>query len=367
VDVYQAGAGTSFNMNVNEVIANRALEILGYPLGSYNVIHPNDHVNLSQSTNDTFPTALRISIIIYHKLLLKELLRLLHVFKFKAKEFAKVIKSGRTHLQDALPVSLGKEFSCYAAIIANHIEHLKKAVAPLYYLGLGGTAVGTGANAPAGYSRKVIKMLAELTGIHFKKAPNLMEKMQSLSDFCCYSSALKNLALDMVKISSDLRLLASGPRTGFAEIELPAVQPGSSIMPGKINPSICEAVLMICFQVIGNDLCVSLSSQAGQLELNVTVPLVAHNLLFSIRILSNGINIFAEKCVKGIKANEKICYHYFQNSLAMATLLSPLIGYEKAAEIAREAKETNRSVLDLAIEKNIITDDEIKKIIKSNL
>ena len=340
VDVYQAGAGTCFNMNINEVIANRALEILGYPRGSYHIIHPNDHVNLSQSTNDSFPTAMRIATIFHHKNLLKELLSILHVLKFKSKQFNKVVKSGRTHLQDAMPTTLGQEFNCYASIIANHIKHLKNTIKYIHYLGIGGTAIGTGVNAPQNFSRKMVIYLREFTGLHLKKAPNLMEKMQSMSDFACYSSALKNLALDIIKITSDFRLMASGPRTGLAEIELPAVQPGSSIMPGKINPSICEALLMICFQVIGNDTTISFACQAGQLELNVTMPLIAYNLLFSINILKNGIIILTNKCIKNIKANIEKCYNYYQNSVALATLLSPIIGYEKADDIAKESKES---------------------------
>lgn len=364
VDVYQAGAGTSLNMNINEVIANRALEILGYPRGSYHIIHPNDHVNLSQSTNDTFPTALRIATIFHHKTLLKELLSLLHVLKFKSKQFKKVIKSGRTHLQDAMPTTLGQEFNCYASIIANHIKHLKSAIKYIHYLAIGGTAIGTGVNAPPNFSRKMVITLREITGLHLKKATNLMEKMQSMSDLACYSSALKNLALDIIKITSDLRLMASGPRTGLGEIELPAVQPGSSIMPGKINPSICEALLMICFQVAGNDTTISFACQAGQLELNVTMPLIAYNLLSSINILKNGINILTNKCMKGIKANIEKCYNYYKNSLALATFLSPIIGYEKAAEIAKESKESGKSILEIAQEKNILTEADIKKIFK---
>lgn len=362
IDVFQAGAGTSFNMNINEVIANRALEMMGYPKGHYEAIHPNDDVNMSQSTNDTFPTALRISALLYHKKLLKELFTLYQALKTKAKEFSKVIKSGRTHLQDALPITLGQEFASYAVIIATQIQHLQKAVKPLHYLGVGGTAVGTGINSPPHYSRKMVKKLSFLTNLTFKKAANLIEKMQSMGDFTCYSAALRNLALELIKISNDLRLMSSGPRTGLAEIELPAVQPGSSIMPGKINPSICEALTMVCFQVVGNDLTIATASLSGQLELNVMLPLIAFNLLFSQKILTNGIAMFTQKCIKNIKANTERCRFYFENSVSLVTLLSPEIGYEKAADLAKESKTTGKTVLILIEEKQLLSPEEFKKL-----
>lgn len=353
IDVFQAGAGTSFNMNINEVIANKALEILGYPKGNYSIIHPNDDVNKSQSTNDTFPTAMRISTIILHKELMKELYTLYQALKNKAKEFKKIIKSGRTHLQDALPVSLGDEFASYAEIIAKQSDTLKKIIKSLYYLPIGGTAVGTGANAPANFKRNIVKTLSAITGLRLKCGKNLMERMQSMADFVLYSSALKNLALELIKISNDLRLMNSGPRTGFAEIELPAVQPGSSIMPGKFNPVICECMNMICFQIIGNDLVIAMASQAGQLELNVMMPVIAFNLLFSMRILINGIHMLTNKCIKGIKANPERCRWYYENSVALPTLLVPKIGYEKAAELVKEAKETGKTFFQLIKEKGI--------------
>ena len=362
VDAYQAGAGTSFHMNINEVIANRALELLGHPKGNYSFIHPNDDVNMSQSTNDTFPTAIRIATILYHKQLLKELFALLQALKNKSKEFKKVIKSGRTHLQDALPITLGQEFGAYAEIIATQIQHLQKAIIPIHYLGVGGTAVGTGVNSPLLYSRKMVKTLSMLSGIRFKKARNLIEKMQSMGDFTCYSAALRNHALELIKISNDLRLMNSGPRTGLAEIELPAMQPGSSIMPGKINPSLCEALNMICFQIVGNDLAIASASLSGQLELNVMMPLIAFNILFSQKILTNGIAMFTTKCIKGIKANIERCRFYFENSVSLVTLLSPKIGYEKAAELAKESKLTGKTFFTLLEEQNLLSPEELKKL-----
>ncbi|OGF66018.1 MAG: aspartate ammonia-lyase [Candidatus Fischerbacteria bacterium RBG_13_37_8] len=362
IDVYQAGAGTSFNMNLNEIIANRALEILGHSKGSYAIVHPNDDVNMSQSTNDTFPSAMRIAVLEYHKNLLRELYALEQVLRHKSKQFRSVIKSGRTHLQDAMPITLGQEFGAYADSIANQIHCLQKASHSLHYLSIGGTAIGTGINTPPLFSRKMVKILSSLTNSTFKKAPNLIEKTQSMTDFVQYSAVLKVFCLELIKIANDLRLMSSGPRTGLAEIELPAVQPGSSIMPGKVNPVICEALTMICFQILGNDLTISMAAQAGQLELNVMMPVIIHNLLFSIRILANGIHMLSNKCIKGITANELKCSWYFENSIALVTLITPTIGYLKAAELAKEAVATGKTFYALIEEKGLLSQKELKQL-----
>ncbi|MDP2210047.1 MAG: aspartate ammonia-lyase [Bacteroidota bacterium] len=358
VDVYQAGAGTSFNMNVNEVIANRALELTGEEKGDYSLINPNDHVNMSQSTNDTYPTAMRIAVLFKLQKLLPTLQKLQSELANKEKEFIDVIKSGRTHLQDATPISLGQEFSGYASVLKKHIETINDSKKYLLELGLGGTAVGTGLNTPTDYRDVVIEELQKLTGMEFKKADNYFEAMQSMFPFVHLSNALANLSLDLIRIANDLRLLSSGPMTGLAEIKLPAVQPGSSIMPGKINPSIAEMLNMVCFQVIGNNTTISLAAQAGQLELNVMMPVINYNLLQTIEILTNAITVFSEKCVKGIEANRERCKNYSEKSISVATLLSPKIGYLKTAELVKEALEKNVTVKKLVIEKGIMTEKD---------
>ncbi len=358
VDVYQAGAGTSFNMNVNEVIANRALELTGEEKGNYSLINPNDHVNMSQSTNDTYPTAMRVAALEKLKTFIAALIKLQIVFNEKSVEFASVIKSGRTHLQDATPINLGQEFSGYASVLKKHIETINDSKKYLLELGLGGTAVGTGINTPKDYRDVVIVELQKLTGMEFKKAENYFEAMQSMFPFVHLSNSIANISLDLIRIANDLRLLSSGPITGLAEIKLPAVQPGSSIMPGKINPSIAEMLNMVCFQVIGNNTTISLAAQAGQLELNVMMPVINFNLLQSIEILTNAITVFSEKCVKGIEANRERCKNYAEQSISIATLLSVQIGYLKTAELVKEALEKNITIKKLVIDKGIMTEKD---------
>lgn len=363
IDVYQAGAGTSFNMNANEVIANRAVELLGGKKGNYALVHPNDHVNMSQSTNDTYPSAMRISCLLMLKHLLPVLKKFETTLRRKSKGFSSVIKAGRTHLQDAPPITLGQEFSGYAEIAGKHHELISSAQKNLLELGLGGTAVGTGLNTHTGYRKLVIRNLSKLTGLRLRPAKNYFEAMQSMYPFTALSSALKNFAVDLSKIADDLRLMASGPRTGFGEIILPAVQPGSSIMPGKVNPSMAEMMNMICCQVIGNDLTVTTASAAGQLELNVMMPVIIFNLLFSIEILKNGLKVFNEKCVSGIKADPKKCREYAEKTISIVTALNPVIGYSKAAEIAKEAVRTGKSIIDLIKEKNILDRKKLEQVL----
>jgi aspartate ammonia-lyase len=362
VDVFQAGAGTSFNMNVNEVLANRALEILGKQKGDYKIISPNDHVNMGQSTNDTYPTALHVSVLMSLQPLLFALNELAAAFEELGKTNANILKSGRTHLQDAVPVTVGQEFSAYGSAIANSAAELRKRQENLYAVALGGTATGTGANTHPNYKRLAIAELAKLTGFPLKPAKNNFEALQSHRASQSVSSGLKELALELIRIANDLRLLASGPTTGLNEITLPAVQPGSSIMPGKVNPVMAECLNMVAFQVIGNDLATSMAVQAGQLELNVMTPTIAYNLLFSIQILSNYIPVFTEKCVKGITVDEKRCEQYLEKNPSLATLLAPKIGYLEAAKIAKQAQAENRTVKEVALERNLLKPEELKKI-----
>ena len=362
VDVFQAGAGTSFNMNVNEVLANRALEILGKQKGDYKNVSPNDHVNMGQSTNDTFPTALHISVLMALQPLLTALDELAEAFEELEKKNAHVLKSGRTHLQDAVPVTIGQEFGAYGSAIANACAELRKRQENLYSVALGGTAVGTGTNAHPKYKPIAVAELAKLTGFPLKPAPNNFEALQSQRLAQTVSSGLKELALELIRIANDLRLLASGPTTGFNEIALPPVQPGSSIMPGKVNPVMAECLDMVAYQVIGNDLATSLAAQAGQMELNVMTPTIMYNMLFSIQILSNFIPVFTKKCVKGITVNEKQCSQYLDKNPSLATLLAPYIGYMEAAKIAKQAQAENRPVKEIALQKNLLKPEEIEKI-----
>jgi aspartate ammonia-lyase len=362
VDVFQAGAGTSFNMNVNEVLANRALEILGKQKGEYKNIGPNDHVNMGQSTNDTFPTALHVSILKALQPLLSALDELAQAFEELGKKNAHVLKSGRTHLQDAVPVTIGQEFSAYGSVIANACAELRRRQENLYAVALGGTATGTGANAHPDYKRIAIGELAKLTGFPLKPAKNNFEALQSHRPAQTVSSGLKELALELIRIANDLRLLASGPTTGLNEITLPPVQPGSSIMPGKVNPVMAECLDMVAFQVIGNDAAVSLAVQAGQLEINVMTPAIMYNMLFSIQILANYIPAFTQKCVQGITVDEKRCEQYLEKNPSLATLLAPKIGYLEAAKIAKQAQAENRTVKEIALEKGLLKPEEIEKI-----
>lgn len=362
VDVFQAGAGTSFNMNVNEVLANRTLELLGKQKGDYKSVNPNDHVNMGQSTNDTFPTALHISVLSALQPLLAALEELAETFNELSKKNAHVLKSGRTHLQDAVPVTIGQEFCAYGSAIANTCAELRKRQENLFSIALGGTATGTGANAHPDYKRIAIAELAKMTGFPLKSAVNNFEALQSHRSAQTVSSGLKELALELIRIANDLRLLSSGPTTGLNEIMLPPVQPGSSIMPGKVNPVMAECLNMVSFQVVGNDLAVSLAVQGGQLELNVMMPTIMYNMLFSIQILTNFIPVFTQKCVRGIIVNEKRCEHYLEKNPSLATLLAPKIGYLEAAKIAKQAQAENRSVKEIALEKGLLKPEELYKI-----
>lgn len=362
VDVFQAGAGTSFNMNTNEVLANRGLEILGKQKGDYKYVNPNDHVNMAQSTNDTYPTALHVSLLMALQTLLKELDELSEAFIDLGKKYSHVLKSGRTHLQDAVPITIGQEFTAYGAAIANATAELRRRQENLYSVALGGTATGTGANSHPKYKQLAVTELAKLTGYPLKPATDNFEALQSHRRAQTVSSALKELSLELIRIANDLRLLASGPTTGINEITLPAVQPGSSIMPGKVNPVMAECLNMVAYQVVGCDEAVSLAVQAGQLELNVMTPVIAYNMLFSIQILTNYIPTFIEKCVKGITVNEKRCEQYLEKNPSLATFLAPKIGYMEAAKIAKQAQAENRTVKESAIEKGSLSKEEIEKI-----
>lgn len=364
VDVFQAGAGTSFNMNVNEVLANRALEIIGRPKGDYETISPNDHVNMAQSTNDTFPTAMHIATLLSLDKLFKALENLVNAFYNKGEEFADVVKSGRTHLNDALPVSLGQEFRAYASAISRALRQLKIRKEEIEEVALGGTATGTGVNTHPKYREMVVKKLSEISSLNLKPAIDPFEAQQSQNKIAAISSGLKELALELIRIANDLRLLNSGPTSGLAEIELPAVQPGSSMMPGKVNPVMCECLNMVGFQIVGSDLTVSLAVQAGQLELNVMMPLIIYNVLQSIEILANFLPVFTTKCVEGIKANPERCIEYVEKNPSLVTLLSPHIGYLAAAEIAKEATRRKMSVKKLVLEKGLLDEKRIEEIFK---
>ena len=362
VDVFQAGAGTSFNMNCNEVIANLANVSLGGTLGTYTPVHPNDHVNMAQSTNDVFPTALRVSTRFLLDRLLPELDGLASALAAKGDAFADVIKSGRTHLQDAVPVTLGQELAAYAASVRRAAQHLRTAGEEVNELGIGGTATGTGINTPPGYRHTVIRHLNESTGLTFRPTADLREAMQSQLPVVAVSAALRNLALELTRITNDLRLLASGPMTGLAEILLPSVQPGSSIMPGKVNPSMLECMNQVLFHVIGADAAIAYASQAGQLELNVMMPLMAFEVSFSMEILSNFLPVFVEKCIAGIEANRERCEAYYISSPSLATALNPIIGYAAAAEIAKESAKTGKRIPDLLREKKLLPEEKIAEI-----
>jgi len=363
VDLIQGGAGTSTNMNANEVIANRALEILGYEKGEYKYCHPNNHVNLSQSTNDAYPTALHIALINSNIRLIKVLRDLINSFKLKAVQFAHILKMGRTQLQDAVPMTLGQTFSAYAATLEEEIRRLEENADLFLEVNMGGTAIGTGINADPGYSEKVISHLRSITGLEIILAPNLVEATQDTGAFVMYSSAIKRLAVKLSKISNDLRLLSSGPRAGINEINLPAMQPGSSIMPGKVNPVIPEVVNQIAFKVIGNDLTVTLAAEAGQLELNVMEPIIAQSIFESIEMLKNGMVTLKHRCVDGITANENHCRAMVENSIGLVTALVPTLGYEACTELAREALETGRGVYELVLEKGLLSKEELDKLL----
>ena len=363
VDVYQAGAGTSHNMNVNEVLANRANEILGAKRGAYAPVHPNDHVNMAQSTNDVIPTAIRLGCLTELPGLEKAFNTLAKDFEAKAKEFDDVVKSGRTHLQDAMPIRLGQELEAYAGSLRRGLRRVVEAADYMRDLGIGGSAVGTGVNVEPEYPALMIRHLRESAGVELREGSDRIQLMQSMGDVAGFSAQLKVLAIDLSKIASDLRLLASGPRTGFDEIRLPAVQPGSSIMPGKVNPSIPEMVNQVCFQVVGNDACVSVGAEHGQLELNVMMPVIAYNVLFSMLILRNAAQVLADRTVKGIEANEAMCEYWLERSAALATALAPQIGYARAAELSKQSVKENVLIRDLVKREKVLPADEIDEVL----
>ncbi|MCY8426281.1 aspartate ammonia-lyase [Bacillus vallismortis] len=363
VDPIQGGAGTSMNMNANEVIGNRALEIMGHQKGDYIHLSPNTHVNMSQSTNDVFPTAIHISTLKLLEKLLNTMEDMHCVFKQKAQEFDSVIKMGRTHLQDAVPIRLGQEFEAYSRVLERDIKRIKQSRQHLYEVNMGATAVGTGLNADPEYIKQVVKHLADISGLPLVGADHLVDATQNTDAYTEVSAALKVCMMNMSKIANDLRLMASGPRAGLAEISLPARQPGSSIMPGKVNPVMAELINQIAFQVIGNDNTICLASEAGQLELNVMEPVLVFNLLQSISIMNNGFRSFTDNCLKGIEANEKRLKQYVEKSAGVITAVNPHLGYEAAARIAREAIMTGQSVRDLCLQHDVLTEEELDIIL----
>jgi fumarate hydratase class II len=364
VDVFQAGAGTSQNMNMNEVLANRALEILGGKIGDYGKVHPNDHANMSQSTNDTIHTAIHISAYTeIQRVLLPEVDRLANALRDKAEQFDNVVKSGRTHMQDAVPMRLGQEFGGYEAMIRNGKRRIEQASDALLELCIGGTAVGTGLNTDPTYKINSIKHINESTGYKFRSPENMFEAMQNLDAVVEVTGALRVLVTSLRKIADDLRLLSSGPLTGLGEINLPAVQPGSSIMPGKVNPVLAEMLNMVCFHALGCDTAILHSANAGQLELNVMMPVVAYNLLLEIEILAGGMRCFRERCVVGIEANENKCRFYAETSASLATALNPHIGYNAAAELAKEAVKKGVTIRELAVSKKVLDEDLLHEVL----
>jgi len=363
VDVFQAGAGVSFHMNTNEVIANRASELLGGKLGEYQHAHPNDHVNYGQSTNDVFPTAMRLATLLELQSLYTALDGLSAALNTKGHEFHHILKSGRTHMMDAVPMRLGQEFTAYAGAVARAKKSVEQQSELLRELGLGGSAVGTGINTHPGYREKAVANLARISGQKLTPVDDMRYAMQSNLAMSSVSSALRNLALEVIRIANDLRLLASGPNTGLAEIDLPALQPGSSIMPGKINPVMAELAAMVSFQVIGFDTAVALAVQAGQLELNVMMPTMAHSVLTSITIMTNMLTQFTDFCIKGITANEQRCEFYAQSTVSLATALNPYIGYAKAADIAKESVATGKTIIEIARAKGYLNEEQIKEIL----
>lgn len=362
VDVFQAGAGTSLHMNVNEVLANRAAELAERPRGVYDFIHPNDHVNLGQSTNDVFPTAMRLAILMNLRTFFPEGEALVAALSQKAREFAAIPKAGRTHLNDALPLTLGDEFQAYAHAVAGDLTRLQQGTTELLLLGLGGTAVGTGVNALPGYREAAIANLRRLTGLALQPHPDLFQAMQDLNPFAHVAALLKQVALTLTRLANDLRLLASGPKTGLAEIILPAVQPGSSIMSGKINPSICEALNMVCYHVIGLETAVALGVQAGQLELNVMMPLIIHEILSMIDLLRQGLAMFTRRAIRGLKADPARCRFFLEQSHGLAALLNPYLGYHQAALLAHESLSRGIPLPDLLREKKCLTEEQIRAI-----
>lgn len=362
VDVYQAGAGTSQHMNVNEVIANRANELLGSKKGAYKPVHPNDHVNMGQSTNDTYPTAMRIAILSRHKTELTPAIKgLIKALKAKSREFKNILTSGRTHLMDAVPIRLGQIFEAYADMVSRSLDWLDDAGKRLAELNIGGTAVGTGVNSHPRYAKLMTSELSKLTGMKLKSPKNLVASGQSMADLAAYSGALNILAVELGKIANDIRLRGSGPTTGIGELLLPAVQPGSSIMPGKVNPVMAEMLNMVCFQVRGMGETVSLAAAAGQFELNVMMPVISHNVLFPQKILANAVTAFTDRCIRGIKPNKARLKEHFERSMGLATILNPIIGYDNAAKVVKQSVTSGKTVIETIRELGILTDEEIKE------
>ncbi len=363
VDPYQAGAGTSHNMNVNEVLANRANEILGGARGAYSPVHPNDHVNMAQSTNDTIPTNIRLACLSQLVGFVVAFERLRDAFAAKGKEFDHIVKAGRTHLQDAMPIRLGQEFTAYAGSLDRSLRRVKESADYLRDLGIGGSAVGTGVTVEKEYPPLMNTHLRAISGLDLRIGADRIQLMQSMSDVAAFSASIRVLAIDLSKIASDLRIMVMGPRTGIDEIKLPAVQPGSSIMPGKINPSIPEMVNQVCFQVMGLDTTVGISAEHGQLELNVMMPVIAFNVLLSMRIMTNTATVFAEKCVSGIEANEAMCAYWVERSAALATALMPHIGYARAAELSKQSVKEGVLVRDMVKRDQLLPADEIDDVL----
>jgi aspartate ammonia-lyase len=363
VDVYQAGAGTSHNMNTNEVLANRAAELLGGTRGEYARVHPNDHVNMGQSTNDVFPTATRLALLAMTPGLQESARHLAHGLEEKSRQFAHVLKTGRTHLQDAVPMTLGQEFDGFAANIAHAAEDVARAAGQLLEMNLGATAVGTGLNAGDEYTDRAVANLARYTGTPVRPARNRFRVTQSMGDVLAVTGALRRLAVELGKIASDLRLLSMGPRAGIAEILLPPVQPGSSIMPGKVNPSVPEMVNQVCYQVIGCDAAVLAAADGGQLELNVMMPVIAWNAIHATRVITNAMRVLQDRCIAGIRADEDRCRELLDRSTALATALSPYLGYAATAEIAKAAVATGRSIRELVRERELLPDTQLDEIL----
>ena len=364
VDMIQGGAGTSTNMNVNEVIANRALEILGHEKGDYKYCHPNNHVNLSQSTNDAYPSAMKIALYRYIGDLMNSLEKLVEAFREKGKEFSQVIKMGRTQLQDAVPMTLGQEFEAFAYTLNEEVQRIKQNRELFLEINMGATAIGTGINSDPDYTPLVTRHLAQITQIPLREAQNMIEATSDTGVFVMNSSTVKRLAIKLSKISNDLRLLSSGPRTGLNEINLPPMQPGSSIMPGKVNPVIPEVVNQIAYRVVGNDLTITMASEAGQLQLNVMEPIIAFSLLESIDILINGMDTLREKCIVGITANEERCKEMVMNSIGLVTALNPYLGYENSSKIAKEAMLTGKRIYDIILDQGLLDKDMLDEVLK---
>ncbi len=363
LDMFQGGAGTSTNMNANEVIANRALELMGKNKGDYEHCSPHDHVNCSQSTNDAYPSSLHIALALGNRKLLMELEKLIESFRSKGEELNHIVKMGRTQLQDAVPMTLGQEFAAFARSLSDEVNALIRVESALHEVNMGGTAIGTGLNAPPGFSERCTAHLAKITGMPIHLAGDLVEATQDTQAFVLYSSVLKSLSIKLSKICNDLRLLASGPRAGLHEINLPAMQPGSSIMPGKVNPVIPEVVNQVCFRVIGSDLTVTLAAEAGQLQLNVMEPVIAACLLEGQTLLRNASQTLRENCIDGITANEDVCKMFLERSIGTVTALNPVIGYDKATELAAEALRTGKGIVELVREKRILSEEQLAKVL----